>query len=326
MPGSGFAYLNARVRSRRSQTVPESFFQQALGQSFPDFVHSLGDTVYGPDLVGDSLADVDRAVAAHMARTVGDLPSLVTGSVREAVALLLLSSDLTNLKTILRGKAAGQSPEEIRGRLAGGTLPEVLINAMLQAPDAASIAQVLQVPTNPLAKALRAAIAGNPDPLALEVALDRQFYAYSLEKARALREPALAAYFSLQVDATNLSTALKLHAMGAPASEAYFVPGGGIVSLALFNRLAAGDLAAMEALSGTALAGASSARSLGDLERALRHILLEKARQGGKDALGAGLVLDYIRRKEWEGSRIRLLARRAYFNLPSDAVAREVAA
>jgi V/A-type H+-transporting ATPase subunit C len=99
-----------------------------------------------------------------------------------------------------------------------------------------------------------------------------------------------------------------------------------MVSLALFNRLASGDLAALEALSGTALAGASSARSLGDLERALRQILLEKARQGGKDALGAGLVLDYIRRKEWEGSRIRLLARRAYFNLPSDAVAREVAA
>jgi len=326
MAGNGFAYLNARVRSRRSQVVPESFFQQALSQPFSDFVRSLSDTVYGPDLVGDSLPDVDRAVAGHMARMVGDLPGLVTGNIREAVALLLLQSDLTNLKTILRGKAAGQSPEEIKSRLVGGTLPEVLINAMLQAPDAPSIAQVLQVPTNPLAKALRSAVVGSPDPLALEVSLDRQFYAYSLEKARALREPSLAAYFSLQVDTTNLSTALKLQAMGAQASEAYFVPGGSIVSQALFNRIASGDLAAMEALNGTPLAAASSARTLGDLERALRQILLEKARQGGKDALGAGLVLDYIRRKEWEGSRIRLLARRAYFNLPADAVAKEVAA
>ncbi|WP_337869397.1 V-type ATPase subunit [Meiothermus sp.] len=324
MAGSGFAYLNARLRARRSQMVPELFFQQALGQSFPDFVRALGDTVYGPDMVGDGLADVDRAVASHMQRMVGDLPGLVTGNMREAVNLLLLQADLNNLKTILRGKAAGQSPEEIKGRLVGGTLPEVLVNAMLQAPDVASVAQVLQLPTHPLAKALRAA-ASLTDPLALEVALDRDFYANSLEKARRLREPALASYFGLQVDATNLTTAFKLHALGVTTTEGYFVPGGSHVSPVLFNRVAAGDFAALEALSGTPLAPASAARNLGELERALRQILLSKAAQGGKDTLGAGLALDYIRRKEWEGARIRLLARRAYYNLPADAVAKEVA-
>jgi V/A-type H+-transporting ATPase subunit C len=304
--------------------VPESFFQQAVSQSFPDFVRSLADTVYGPDMVGEGLADVDRAVANHLRRTVGDLPGLVTGPMREAVNLLLLQADLTNLKTILRGKAAGLSPEEIKGKLLGGTLPEALVNAMLQAPDAASVAQLLQLPTHPLAKALRNAAAGNPDPLALEVALDRDFYAYSLEKARRLREPVLASYFALQVDAINLATAFKLQALGVLPSETYFVPGGSHVTPVLFNRVATGDFGAMEALSGTPLAGVVGVRSLGDLERALRQILLHKAAQGGKDTLGAGLALDYIRRKEWEASRIRLLARRAYFNLPVEAVAKEV--
>lgn len=325
MAGSGFAYLNARLRARRNQMVPEAFFQQALGQSFPDLVRSLNDTVYGPDMVGDSLADVDRAVTNHMQRMVGDLPGLVSGNMREAVNLLLLQSDLINLKTILRGRAAGQSAEEIKSKLGSGTLAEALINALLQAPDAASMAQVLQLPTHPLAKALRNAAAGNPDPLALEVALDRDFYAYSLEKARRLREPALATYFALQVDALNLATAFKLHALGVGGSEGYFVPGGGYVNGILFNRVAGGDFGAMESLSGTPLAPATSARTLGELERALRRVLLEKAAQGGKDTLGAGLALDYIRRKEWEGARIRLLARRAYFNLPADAVAKEVA-
>jgi len=324
MPGNGFAYLNARVRSRRSQVVPESFFQQALNQPFGDFVRSLSDTIYGPDLVGDSLGDIDRAVAGHMQRMVGDLPGLASGNMREAVSLLLLQTDLNNLKAILRGKSAGLSADEIKGKLVGGTLPEVLINTMLQAPDAQSVAQVLQLPTHPLAKALRNAVQGNPDTLALEVALDRGFYAYSLEKARRLREGALASYFAMQVDATNLLTAFKLQALGAQASEAYFVPGGSAVNPILFNRIATGDFGAMEALNGTPLAAASGARTLGDLERTLRGILMEKAGQGGKDALGAGLALDYIRKKEWEGSRIRLLARRAYFNLPSDAVAKEV--
>uniref|UniRef100_UPI0023F09990 V-type ATPase subunit n=1 Tax=Allomeiothermus silvanus TaxID=52022 RepID=UPI0023F09990 len=101
-----FAYLNARVRNRRSQVLPESFFQQAMNQSFPEFVRALGDSIYGPDLVGDGLADVDRAVSSHLVRTVADLPELVTGTEREAVALALLRADLTNLKAILRGKAA----------------------------------------------------------------------------------------------------------------------------------------------------------------------------------------------------------------------------
>lgn len=307
--------------------VGEGFFQQALGQSFPEFVRSLGETVYGPDLVGDSLADVDRAVAGHFRRVAGDLPNLVTGEARDALNLLLMQSDLTNLKAILRGKTAGRSAEEIKGTLSGGTLPDVLINAMLQAPDAASVAQVLQLPTHPLAKALRGAVVGNPDALALETALDRDFYASVLEKARRLREPALGSYFGLQIDATNLATAFKLHALKASTNaEGYFVRGGGIVNQALFARIAGGDLGAMDALNSTALAPVASARTLGDLERALRQTLLAKSAQGGRDALGAGLALDYVRKKEWEGSRIRLLARRAYFNLPADAVAKEVAA
>lgn len=325
MSNRGFAYLNARIRSRRNQVVPEGFFQQALNQSFQEFLRSLSETIYAPDLVGDSLADVDRAVAVHYSRSVGDLPSLVTGELRDAVTLLQLRADLVNLKAILRGKVSGQAPEEIQAKLSGGTLPEVLINAMLQAPDAASVAQVLQLPTHPLAKALRDAVAKTQDPLELEITLDRQFFGYSLEKARKLREPFLASYLSLEVDTINLSSAFKLHALNAQGSaETYLVPGGSLVSAPLFSRVAAGDLGALEALSNTLLSGAVGAKDLGELERALRAALLKKAQQGGRDVLGAGLALDFIRAKEWEGARIRLLARRAFYNLPADAVKSEV--
>lgn len=322
---AGYAYLNARVRSRRSQLVGEGFFQQALSASFPDFVRLLGETVYGPDLKGESLEDVDRAVSGHLSRTVGDLPGLVTGELRTVVSLPLLRADLVNLKAILRGKAAGKDPEEIRATLVGGTLPETLINSMLQAPDAASVAQILQLPGNPLAKALRNAVQGSPDPLALEVALDREFFAAALARAKKLRGRFLASYFALEVDATNLATAFKLQALGAPANlEAYFVPGGTHLSLTAFSRIAQGDFAAMDTLSATPLAPAMGARTLGELERILRKILRDKAHQGSLDSLGPGLTLDYVRSKEWEAARIRLLARRAYYNLPADAVEKEV--
>lgn len=324
---NAFAYLNARVRSRRSQMVPESFFQQALGRPFPEFIRLLSETVYGADLLGDTLDDVDRAVSNHLARTVGDLPTLVSGEMRELVSLPLLRADLINLKAILRGKQSGKAPEEIKAGLVGGTLKEPILNAMLQAPDAASMAQVLQLPGHPLAKALRNALIGNPEPLALEVALDREFFAATFKKAKKLRQNFIAAFYALEADVTNLSTAFKLQALGAANLnlDNYFVPGGKHLSRAVFGRIAAGDLAALEALNGTPLAPVVGVRTLGELERTSRRVLLAKASTGATDSLGGGLVLDYIQRKLWEGARIRLLARRAYYNLPADAVAKEVA-
>jgi len=307
--------------------VPEAFFQQALKLSFPDFLRLFSETVYGADLVGDSLADVDRAVNNHLARMVGDLPGLVSGEMRMLVSLLLFRADLINLKAILRGKHSHKTPEEIKATLLGGTLKEPLINALIQAPDAASVAQILQVPGHPLAKALRKAVASNPDPLALEVALDREFFTASLEKAKKLRQSRISAYFALKVDVTNLTTAFKLQALGAdlPDLDEYFIAGGRYLRRPLFSRIASGDLAALDALGSTPLAPVLGVHSLGELERVVREIMRARAASGATDSLGGGLVLDFVQRKLWEASRIRLLARRAYFNLPAEAVAKEIA-
>jgi len=77
-------------------------------------------------------------------------------------------------------------------------------------------------------------------------------------------------------------------------------------------------------LSDTEFGRVAEARDLVGLERSLRCVLLDKARKGIYDVLGPGLAIDYVQRKEWEGSRIRLLARRAYYNLPSALVEKEV--
>lgn len=72
-----FAYLNARVQARRASLLREAAFQEALDLSFPDFLRFLSETVYGKELAGEGLAQVDRAIARTQARLVGDLPRLV---------------------------------------------------------------------------------------------------------------------------------------------------------------------------------------------------------------------------------------------------------
>ncbi len=320
-----FAYLNGRIRARRSQLLTEGFFREALSLNFPELVKVLAESIYGPDLTGESLSDVDRAVTVHFDRTVADLPRLVSGKAREAVNLLLMQADLANVKTILRGKSAERTADEVMERLVGGTLPRSLYRAMVEAPDAASLAQVLALSNHMLARALREISRAGHEPLEAEVLLDQIFYAEVLRWARELDEPYLVNFIRFEIDASNLSTGVKLSTIGFEGpSERFFLKGGRLVSLSLFRRLAEGEVSALQELSDSDFGPAAEARDLPALERSLRCILLAKARAQSKDVLGPGLAIDYIRWKEWETSRIRLLARRAYYNLPPASVEREV--
>jgi V/A-type H+/Na+-transporting ATPase subunit C len=320
-----FGYLNARIRARRSRLLPEGFFREALNLSFSELVKVLGESFYGPDLAGESLTDIDRAMAIHLNRTVADLPWLVSGKAREALSLLLMRADLANVKIILRGKSAGRSADEIAGYLGGGTLPHGLYKAMAEAPDAASLAQVFLLLEHPLARALSEASKADHEPMQLEVTLDRGFYEEVLHRARDLNQPYLEDFFRFEIDALNLATGVKLFTIGFGAEpDRFFLQGGHRVSLSFFRRLTGGEVSALQEVRDTEFGRVAEARDLAALERGLRCALLEKAHAQSKDVLGPGLAVDYIQRKEWETSRIRLLARRAYFNLPPASVEQEV--
>lgn len=320
-----FGYLNARVRVRRANLLSEGFFREALALTFPDLLSALGDTPYGEALTGEDLVAVDQAVSRHLQAAVGSLPAMVSGRAREIVSLLLSRADLNNIKTILRAKEHGQSAEEVRAHLMGGTLPESVVNAMIEAPDAAGVAQVLYLGSHPLAGALRKAIAAGGSLAEIEVDLDRAFFQALKRQVDQYDDQFLRDYIALEIDAVNLSTAFKLAQSGGEEDPGrYFVPGGRYVDADLFARLAAGDFGALDRLAGTPLEPLVGTSDLGELEHKLRCLLSERARTGVYDANGAGVVTDFIRSKEWEAARIRLLARRAYYNLPAEAVEREV--
>lgn len=320
-----FAYLNARIRARRGQLLPEGFFHGALKLNFSELVKVLGESIYGHELTGDSLVDIDRAVAVHLDRTVSDLPRLVSGKAREAMSLLLMEADLANVKTILRGRSAGWTADEIMGHLVGGTLPRGLYSAMVEAPDAASLAQVLALPNHLLAGALREASRPGHEQVEIEVLLDRAFYATALSRALELDQPYLADFIRFEIDALNLSNSVKLFTIGFEGlSDRFFLKGGRRIDISLFRRVSDGELVALQELSGADFGTVSEVRDLAALERGLVCARLAKARKEAKDVLGAGLAIDYIKQKEWEASRIRLLARRAYYNVDPASIEPEV--
>ncbi len=315
-----FGYLNARVRARRATLLKEGFFQEALDLSFPDFLRLLSESVYGGELSGQGLPEVDRAIARTQERFLSDLPRLVTGEAREAVRLLLLRQDLHNLQALLRAKALGRPFEEVP--LLPGTLKEGLWRQAYEAQDAAGVAQVLSLPGHPLARAAGGA-AGDPGPGPGGGAPGQALLRGGGEGGQGHGGARLRDYLALEVDAENLRTAFKLRGQEV-APEAVFIRGGRFLDRVRFARLLEGDYAVLDELSGTPLVGLSGVREAAELERRLRCLLLKEAKRGSADPLGAGLVLAYVKEREWEAMRLRLLARRAYFGLPRAQVEEEV--
>lgn len=327
-------YINARVRGMKSKLLGPAFTQAALeGTDFRAFLSALAQSPYMRELEEaqsryEGLAAVDSAVARNFYGTARSLLLFSDGKPRELIGLLLLRYDLANIKAIARGKHAGKDADEIRGSLfPAGELKPALLEEAAAASDMPAAAQVLAFSKNELGSAfLRAArrYQDDKDLFALELALDKAYYEALVSRAERVGAPAeLKRHFQREIDATNLLTALKLRGRGA--DRALFVPGGKEVPATLFDAIMLeGGEGALQALANTSFAAVAAARDLSEAERAVRAVLDRSAKRLAADPLGVGVVVDFLRRKEAEAAKVRLLARGKYYGVPRAALEKEL--
>ncbi len=331
---SDYGYINARVRGLKSKLLGPEFYRDALdGSDFRAFTSALAQSPYMHELEEaqarfEGLGAVDRAVARNVFRTARSMLGFSDGTPRALLGLMLMRFDLANIKAIARGKHAGKGADEIQGSLfpAGELKPATLEEAAV-ATDMGSAAQLLAFGGGELTTAFHRAARryhGDHDLYALELALDKAYYRAVGDRARALGAPvALLRYLEREVDAANLRTALKLRGQGADAE--LFLAGGHEVRRTFFDALMSdGDASALQALNGTAFAAVASVEGLSAAEAVIRGVLDRSARRLAADPLGPGVALDYLRRKEAEAARLRLLARGKYYGVPREALEREL--
>jgi V/A-type H+-transporting ATPase subunit C len=244
------------------------------------------------------------------------------------IALLLRRYDLANLKAIVRARHAGRGAEDVLAAvLPAGDLSAKTLRGMAESADLAAAGQVLALSGHPLAEAFRkgvAAYADDHDLLAFEIALDRAFYAgWSADAERLPAPEGFRAYVAAEVDATNVRTALKLRGRAVEAAR-FFVAGGRLVSAATFTELVSQPVGTpLPALRGP-FAALADAATPGEVDARLRAVLDGLARRLGGDPLDIGLVADYLRRKEQETARLRLIARGVFYGVPREALAKEL--
>ena len=330
-----FGYINARVRGLKAKLLGDEFYTEALGGSdFRAFLSTLSQTAYSREVdeaqarYGGELRTVDDALARNFYTTTRTLLNVADGLPERLLKLLLLRYDLGNLKTIARAKSAGRDAEDVQaGLLPAGELKPAVLEAIAQAADLPAAAQAVAVTGHPLGGAFTRAVAkftSDGDLYELELALDRAYYdALERELDKGGYPADFRRYLQREVDATNIRTALKLRGSeDVVAAESLYVKGGKEVGRTLFDALLTGDV---QALSSTSFAPVTESGDLSRAEGVLRGLLDAQARKLAlRDPLGVGVILNYLRLKETETARLRLVARGKFYGVPRERLAEEL--
>lgn len=330
-----YGYINARVRGLKSKLLGDEFYNEALQASdFRAFMSALAQSPYMSELEEaqaryDGLKAVDSALARNFYGITRSILNFADGLPGRLIELMLLRYDLANLKTIARARHAGRDGGEVQSAMfPAGQLKPAVLETAATAPDMAAAAQVLSTTKTPLRSAFSRAAAryqSDGDLYALEVALDRAYYKVLFDELRRVDAPqALVRHFRREVDATNLRTALKLRGRG-PLDADLFVPGGKEIDRQLVETIAAdGSPGSLQPLGDTSFAAVADTTTLSEAESAIRAVLDRSARRLAADPLDIGVVLNFLRRKEEEAARLRLIARGKFYQVPRDQLEKEL--
>ncbi len=336
MMSSDYGYINARVRGMKSKLLAPEFYNEALSASdFRAFMSTLGQSPYGRDLEEaqsrfEGLKALDTALARNFYQTARSISNFSDGQAGQFVRALLLRYDLGNIKTIARAKHAGRSVEDIQASLfPAGELKPAVLDTVAAATDMAAVAQALLTTPTPLRGVFARAVANyqtDKDLYKLELSLDRAYYSILLDELKdAKADPDFLRYIKRDIDATNLRTALKLRSSGSNASDELFISGGKEISRSLFDTIVNDrSSGTVQGLAGTSFVSVGEATSLSQAENVIRGLLSSSSRRLSADPLDIGVVANFLRMKETETAKLRLLGRGKFYNVPRQRLEQEL--
>ncbi|MDD2816821.1 MAG: V-type ATPase subunit [Thiotrichaceae bacterium] len=204
-----YAYLNARVAVLATRLLPEShlyeLFHAKAGQS-------QSSTRNLDDWLKDDSLDFKLLEQAWFLKMLDDFRVLIrplTAADRDLLLYWLRKNEIANLKTILRGKLAGLSADNIASQLLElGQLASLPLEQLLNTEDVSELLRHLEnSPYGTIARQSRRAFEERHDLHALDSAIDRHYLLGLVAKLKTLESSsrkALLPLVSAWVDQFNL--------------------------------------------------------------------------------------------------------------------------
>jgi len=344
---SGFDYGNARLRAMWSRLFDRRAYQELISTgSLDGLLGGLAHTTYEQDVTASvarfsGQRRVDEAVRTHLEGSISAVRSFYEPDIRSRIDLILLSWDLHNLITILRGQARMAPVDEITPLLvAAGTLaPERLAELARQTGVRATLDLLGVWREPPIARLLpnvRPRYESTGDPAVLEEALVAGLAAHQLKVlADWPEDPVLADAVRAAIDLRNLGLVLRqrsIRMLGVDTGRSEDETATARIGSAVLDEIVGVDTpqGVLEALEQTGIAASwlaaadswtthgDTGRLVADLERIEFWRAVAGFRSG--DPLGMAVPLGFLAAAEMEARNLRMIARSLVQRLPPEDI------
>ena len=340
---SNYAYAVARVQAKRAKLVPPSEFEKVLKMDVPEITRYVQDSAYKTEV--DELASkfsgldlLEAALTVNEERTYEAIRQMVGGEGGAILELFLDRYHYDDVKTLLRGKAAGAKRDELLREMVLENQQTYDLFAPLLADDVRTVSDVIAAmdarggQARDWANLLRKVPAGSPLARYDDV-LDKAYYDRLLTALEATKEKGVAEVLQFvrhEVDAVNLLNAARWVAAKETGDlSPFIVPGGKDVKVAQVIALSrakglaeyADQVGELKRFAGAKPAVEAAAKSdrLAPLQAAVtRAHLADLDRLAHTAPLSLVPILVFLVRKHREVATLRAVARGKAAGLSED--------
>ena len=313
-----YSYPNARIKAMEAKLLSEQKFNElAESRTLQNFVVNLEDTDYKDylaDVSSYTVEEVEKALERALAGTYELMFKILPKRSREFFKLLLEEWDVRNISNVVKAKLSNEPASDYVVEL--GTMISK-VKAMVEAKTMEEILVILE--GTPYEEIYQKLLLGELDVTRFETELYRIYYRKLLDYALSKRDEEriiLEEFVRLQIDKTNIVTALRAKKAGLSAEEIkpMLIPGG-TIKLDPILHVDSPDMALAELDStkyGKVIRDVREdiENDLSVLERALNEYILDKISELERFyPLSIATPLSYILKKEREIRKLRAIAK-----------------
>lgn len=236
VPIKNYGYTNARVKSMKGRLIDPSTMDSLISaRTQTEFLGILENTAYSKDVIeaimhGMYPTVIERAFNNNIAREFKDIRTSIIGRPQELIDIVLSRWDLFNIKTVLRGKKALTSEQEIvRNLIPAGSIDLISLEEISKQPDlkAAIDSMVVLgagwfVKYGMLASEAYSEYQKDKNMSVIELALDKGHYGKIYEflgKASDINDKMVLKITDMEVDILDLMTIFRICTMDLPKDK-----------------------------------------------------------------------------------------------------------
>lgn len=328
------AYLNTRVTLFKARLWPESMVSaliDAPDEALPGQLEQRGLGLLTGGYADDDPRSLEARIVAILLAEALILLRPLTGDARQFLLYWIGRFEVSNVKSLIRAKMAGESAAATAARLLDmGDFTHLDAEELMRVEDVAELMRKLErTPYAAIVRNARQAFEESNDPFILDATLDRAYYDGLIKWAHKVEEEAGPAFGRLMadlVDRTNLVWLLRYRFnYGLPPAQVYYLlltPGYRLTPALLRKLVGLGDVGAvLESLPDELARSLAGAETIPDISRSLERLALDHAR-AVLDRAGPplGRALAYLTLREAGLRDLRGVLRGRRMGLPLDEI------